>query len=77
VVKGVTLNGHLGYTRLTDDMRAIYGLPSFIDYKIGATYDFGSGFSAAAAYVGANKDGATEWGDTNKGRFIVSVTKAM
>ena len=75
VVKGVTLNGHLGYTALTSDTKDIYGLPSFMDYKVGATYDFGSGFSAAAAYVGATKK--DQWGDGNKGRFIVSVTKAM
>jgi uncharacterized protein (TIGR02001 family) len=77
VVKGVTLNGHVGYTALPSDLKNLYGLPSFIDYKVGATYDFGGGLSAAAAYVGANKDGMGEWGDTNKGRFIVSVTKAM
>jgi uncharacterized protein (TIGR02001 family) len=77
VVKGVTLNGHLGYTRLASDARALSGLPNYVDYKVGATYDFGSGFSGSAAYVGANKDGADEWGDFNKGRLIVSVTKAM
>jgi len=75
VVKGVTLNGHLGYTNLTSDTKALYPYKSYTDYKIGATYDFGSGFSAAAAYVGATEK--ESWGDGNKGRFIVSVTKAM
>jgi len=77
VVKGVTLNGHVGYTRLASDARDVSGKPNYVDYKVGATYDFGSGFTGSAAYVGANKDGETEWGDYNKGRFIVSVTKAM
>lgn len=75
VVKGVTLNGHIGGTRLTSDTKDIHGLPSFIDYKFGATYDLGTGFSLAGAYVGATKKDA--WGDANKGRFIVSLTKAM
>ena len=75
IVKGVTLNAHVGATRFTDDTKDITGLPNFFDYKVGATYDLGSGFSAAAAYVGATKKDA--WGDANKGRLIVSVTKAM
>jgi len=80
VVKGVTLNGHLGGTRFSHDAHVAAtasgtSLVSYIDYKLGATYDLGSGFSAAAAYVGANKKDT--WGDANKGRLILSVTKAM
>jgi hypothetical protein len=74
VVKGVTLNGHVGYTRLSSDLRDV-GSKSFVDYKLGATYDLGNGFSAAGAFVGANKRAA--YGDLNKGRVIVTVTKAM
>jgi uncharacterized protein (TIGR02001 family) len=80
IVKGVTLNGHLGATRFSDDAHdaaaaAGVGLANYIDYKLGATYDIGSGFSAAAAFVGGNKKDT--WGDLNKGRLIVSITKAM
>ena len=80
VVKGVTLNAHLGATRFANDAQdaaaaASNNLANYVDYKLGATYDLGSGFSAAAAYVGANKKDA--WGDVNKGRLIVSITKAM
>lgn len=80
LVKGVTLNAHLGATRFSDDahdaVAAAGGtLANYVDYKVGATYDIGSGFSAAAAYAGGNKKDA--WGDVNKGRLIVSVTKAM
>lgn len=80
VVKGVTLNAHLGATRFSDDAHdaaAASGesLANYIDYKLGATYDLGSGFSAAAAFVGANKKGT--WGDANKGRLILSITKSM
>ena len=75
VVKGVTLNGHVGYTRLSSDLRNDAGYESYMDYKLGATYDLGNGFSAAGAFVGANKKNF--YGDLNKGRVIVSITKAM
>ena len=85
LVDKVTLNAHVGYTRYASDLRdASYtvgavttglGVPNFYDYKIGATYDLGSGFSAAAAYVGASKRGF--YGDINKPRAILTVSKTM
>ena len=51
------------------------GVPNFYDYKIGVTYDLGSGFSAAAAYVGANK--RSFYGDINKPRAILTISKSM
>lgn len=72
---GVTLNGHVGLTRLPGDARASNGLVNYTDYKIGATYEIGSGFSVAGAYVGADKKNV--WGDVNKGRVVVTLTKAM
>ncbi|MBX3621453.1 MAG: TorF family putative porin [Rhizobacter sp.] len=75
VVKGVTLNGHLGATRFASDPRDAGVVQNYIDYKFGATYDLGSGFSIAGAYVGANKKDF--YGDINKGRLIVTLTKAM
>lgn len=75
IVKGVTLNAHVGGTRLPGDAKALSGYSNYIDYKLGATYDLGSGFSLAGAFVGANKK--DNWGDVNKGRFIASITKAM
>jgi uncharacterized protein (TIGR02001 family) len=51
------------------------GVPNFYDYKIGVTYDLGSGFSAAAAYVGANK--RSFYGDINKPRAILTLSKTM
>ena len=81
LVDKLTLNAHIGYTRLASDLRnastatidASY--PSFYDYKIGVTYDIGSGFSAAAAVVGANKKGF--YGDINKTRVILTVSKSL
>ena len=72
---GVTLNGHVGFTRLPGDAKALNGLSNYTDYKLGATYEIGSGFSVAGAYVGADKKNV--WGDINKGRFIVTLSKAL
>ncbi len=74
VAPGLTLNGHVGYTRLAGDLKDI-GLVNYVDYKLGATYDLGKGLSVSGAYVGANKKDV--WGDINKGRVIVALTKAM
>ncbi len=51
------------------------GVPNFYDYKIGVTYDLGSGFAAAAALVGANK--RSFYGDINKPRAILTLSKTM
>lgn len=80
----LTLNGHVGYTRLASDLRdgndgAGLAYPSFYDYKLGLTYDtsafLGSGTSAAAAVVGANKRGF--YGDFNKTRVILTLSKTL
>ncbi len=70
----VTLNAHVGYTHLSKDLRnATY--PSFYDYKLGATYDLGSGFSVAAAVIGASKK--SYYGDFNKTRVVATISKSM
>jgi uncharacterized protein (TIGR02001 family) len=78
----VTINAHLGYTLLSSDLRDIkdpaganVGYPSYMDYKIGATYDLGSGFSAAAALIGANE--GHFYGVINRGRVVVTLSKSM
>lgn len=90
LVDKLTLNAHIGYTRYSKDIRnatidggegAIIdvGLPNYYDYKLGVTYDLsssmGSGVSVAAAYVGANKK--SFYGDVNKGRVILTLSKAL
>ncbi len=74
IAKGITLNGHVGFTQLASG--STYG-PDYTDYKVGATYDFGNGFSLAGAIVGANKDGNSDYGDINKPRLIVTLAKSM
>jgi len=85
VVEKWTVNAHVGFTSLAGDLRhANYtvgtvntqiGVPNYMDYKLGVTYDIGSGFSAAAAVVGADHTGF--YGDINKARAILSISKSM
>lgn len=74
LAKGVTLNTHVGFTKLASG--SAYGA-DYADYKLGVTYDYGKGVTAAAAIVGATKDGAAEYGAMNKARVILSVSKAL
>jgi len=86
----LTLNAHAGYTRMAKKLRNAdidggeggiidAGIKSYYDYKLGVTADLsaamGSGVSAAVAYVGANKKGF--YGDINKGRVILTLSKAL
>ena len=74
IAKGLTLNAHAGWTRLADDLRDV-GFEDYADYKLGVTYDAGSGFALAGAVVGATK--RDFWGDVNKPRLILTITKSM
>ena len=78
----MTLNAHLGYTRYASDLKSVrdgngkgIGVPNFTDYKLGVTYDLGSGFSAAGALVGATKK--DYYGDGNKARVIFMISRVM
>ena len=75
LIDKVTLNAHVGYTRLSKDLHKDDGYPRFYDYKAGVTYDLGSGFAIAGAVVGANKKGF--YGDYNKTRAVLTLSKAM
>jgi len=90
VIDKLTLNAHVGYTKMAKKLRDASfdggtagiidaSIKSYYDYKIGVTYDLsaavGSGVSVAAAYVGANK--TDFYGDINKGRVILTLSKAM
>ncbi len=77
LIDKLTLNAHGGYTRYASDLRDADGLgvPNFYDYKLGVTYDLGSGFSVAGAVVGASKK--SFYGDINKARAIFTISKSM
>lgn len=54
IVPKVTLKASVGYTRMSSDIRSL-GYKSYVDYNVGASYDFGAGLSLSGAVVGANK----------------------
>ena len=60
VIDKVTINGTLGHQRYKGHQPSIdfdNGNFSYTVYKLGATYDFGSGFNAGAYYKGTDADG--------------------
>jgi len=74
LAKGIVLNLAYGTTKFSGGAKNA-GAVNYDDYKVGATFDLGSGFSAAGAYVGATKKDV--YGDINKGRVILTLTKTM
>lgn len=71
---GIKLVGHVGATQFSSGAKR-NGLVNYTDYKLGADFDVGSGFTAGLAYVGATKKGA--WGDINKSRLVLTLSKAL
>lgn len=69
-----TLKAAVGFTRFASDIKDT-GVPNYMDYSLGGAYDFGDGLSLGAAVVGANKKNF--FGDVNKARVIVSLTKTL
>ncbi len=74
VAPKTTLKASVGFTRFASDIKDL-GVPNYIDYSLGGAYDFGSGLSLGAAVVGANKKNF--FGDVNKSRLIVTLTKTL
>jgi uncharacterized protein (TIGR02001 family) len=75
VASGITLIGHIGTTRFSSDAKDTGAVVNYSDYKVGAAFDLGNGFSAEAAYVGANKK--SFYGDLNKARVIFTLSKSL
>ncbi|MBS0610563.1 MAG: hypothetical protein JSS19_14600 [Proteobacteria bacterium] len=74
VAPAITLKAALGYTHFAGDIKDL-GVPNYVDYQLGGAYDFGSGVSLSAAVVGATKK--SYFGDANKARLIVTLTKTL
>lgn len=51
----LTLTAAVGYTRFNSDIRSVVGVRGYVDYNVGASYDFGDGLSLAGAVQGGNK----------------------
>jgi uncharacterized protein (TIGR02001 family) len=54
IVPKVTLKASVGYTHMSKDIRFL-GYKSYVDYNVGASYDFGNGLSLAGSVQGANQ----------------------
>jgi len=54
IVPNLSLNASVGYTRMSSDIRSL-GYKSYVDYNVGASYDFGGGLSLSGSVQGANK----------------------
>ena len=90
VIPHLTLKAAVGYTRLSSDIRKNTGYKSYVDYNVGASWDFGGGLSLAGAVVGANKKDAylavvepgfgpigAQTQSINKAQFIATLTKTF
>lgn len=76
IASGITLIGHVGTTKFSGGAKD-NGAINYTDYKLGASFDLGSGFAVEGAYVGATKKGEDEWGDVNKGRAVLTLSKSF
>jgi len=54
IVPKVTLKAAVGFTSMSSDIRRL-GFKSYVDYNVGASYDFGNGLSLTGSVQGANK----------------------
>lgn len=74
VAPSLTLKANIGYTRFASDIKDL-GVPNYVDYAVGVSYDFGSGVALYGGVQGANKKAF--FGDVNKARAIVTLSKTL
>jgi uncharacterized protein (TIGR02001 family) len=84
VVPKLTLKAGVGYTFFASDIKDNTAAVNYMDYNVGASYDFGGGLALGAFVTGANRGNSFEVtgadGKTlnpNKARFIVALTKTL
>ena len=84
VAPKVTLKASVGFTNLKSGANAA-GLPDYIDYSVGGSYDLGNGLALSAAVVGANKKPSyvfpaavdVSGRSINKNTLVVMLTKSL
>jgi len=83
VVPKLTLKASVGFTFFSSDIKDL-GYDNYLDYNVGASYDFGAGLALGAYVQGANRGSSFEVtgadGKTlnpNKARFIVALSKTL
>ena len=72
---GIALAAHVGTTRFASKARKAGDVADYTDIKLGASIELGHGFSAEAAWVGADK--GRFWGDVNDGRVVLTLSKSL
>jgi len=93
ILPKVTLKAAVGYTALSSDIRRNTAYKSYVDYNVGASYDFGGGLTLAGSVQGANQKNAYntaagplyDFGfytvqqvySPNKPRFILTLAKTL
>ena len=83
VAPNVTLKASIGQTTFSSAIKNGTGVPSFTDYSIGASYDFGSGLSLAGAIQGASNKSNFNYvsngnvRSANKDALIITLTKTL
>ncbi len=84
VAPKVTLKASVGYTSYKGAVRDA-GLPNYLDYSVGASYDLGSGLALSGAVAGANKKSNylypaavdSSGKSINKSTLVVMLTKTL
>jgi uncharacterized protein (TIGR02001 family) len=78
VAPSLTLKAAVGYTRFNGGIKDNNpGIPNYVDYALGVSYDFGSGVALYGGVQGANKKGYAAFNDVNKARAIVTLSKTL
>lgn len=84
LMPAVTLKASLGFTNFKSGANSA-GLPDYMDYSVGASYDLGNGLALSGAFVGADKKSSyvypaavdTSGRSLNKNTLVVMLTKAL
>ncbi|MEO5660919.1 MAG: TorF family putative porin [Polaromonas sp.] len=84
VMPKVTLKASLGFTNFKSGANSA-GLPDYMDYSVGASYDLGNGLALSGALVGAGKKSSylfpaavdTSGKSINKNTLVVLLTKTL
>ena len=84
VMPKVTLKASLGFTNFKSSVNSA-GLPDYMDYSLGASYDLGSGLAVSGALVGADKKSGwlypaavdASGRSINKNTLVVMLTKTL
>jgi uncharacterized protein (TIGR02001 family) len=81
VMPKVTLKASVGQTMFKSAVKDA-GIPDYMDYSVGASYDLGNGLSMSGALVGANQQSSYTYSidpskSVNKNTLVVMLTKTL